>query len=157
MYPKDIQNAPDNCFTNIMSKHFTEYSILRNWMSQWLEYVRWYYAVLSSYQCTLEEALSGPVVCKSYYRKSTDENLVRFGKMYYLYNKVSSYAQQRDQGWALPHTSRFGVVTVLDSVYIQGGQYGTDSLVLFEGLPSIGQTSFAHMCPNQRFHIDTYL
>ncbi|MED6140682.1 hypothetical protein PIB30_095720, partial [Stylosanthes scabra] len=55
MKPKELRIAPDELFFDGQIE-FNERTVLRNWMSQWLKWVHWYYAVAMSENVTLEES-----------------------------------------------------------------------------------------------------
>lgn len=42
MRPKQLVVAPEDCFEQPGMNDFLEWSVLRNWVSQWLKYLKWY-------------------------------------------------------------------------------------------------------------------
>lgn len=134
--PKDIRPAPSMYYVYYKVQQFDEYSVLRNWMSQWFNYLYWYWAVLYNYQCTLEEAVQGPQIIRQFYRTNTDESLVRFGYLFQLFHLVPSFYSIIDNGWALCPPSR--IVIVEGICYLQGGFNGSDYLVVADGCQPSG-------------------
>lgn len=48
MAPKDLCLYPDEVIVTDGSREFAEYTTLRSWVRQWLNYVKWYYKVAVS-------------------------------------------------------------------------------------------------------------
>lgn len=46
--PKDLVIPPESLYPSEVSAWFTEYSLMRAWTGQWLDYVRWYHTTASS-------------------------------------------------------------------------------------------------------------
>lgn len=57
-----------------------------------------------SYQVTLEDMVKGPFLIKQFYRTNTDEELVRFGYLFQLFDSVPLYYETVSMGWALPQS-----------------------------------------------------
>lgn len=77
--PRNIRIADDPFSFNDLTAEFAERTIVFHWMSQWCNYLRWYWTFLQSDSCTLHMAFSGPMLIRKFDRTLTDLELVRFG------------------------------------------------------------------------------
>ncbi|KAF5957206.1 hypothetical protein HYC85_004431 [Camellia sinensis] len=75
MVPKDLKIAPKELMLSPLAADFTEYSILRNWVSQWLQYVKWYWVIAMQPDMSLEAFFDAPVVEKSWKITRKDEDV----------------------------------------------------------------------------------
>lgn len=62
--PRNIRIADDPF--SFITAEFAERTIVLNWMSQWCNYLRWYWTVLQSDSCTLHMAFSGPMLIRKF-------------------------------------------------------------------------------------------
>lgn len=60
MVPRDLTLAPSDCFLHPNAEVFTEYTVLRGWVNQWLKYVHWYSKVAMSPDVSLEDFFKAP-------------------------------------------------------------------------------------------------
>lgn len=72
MIPRDFKVAPSECFLHPNAEVFTEYTVLRGWLSQWLKYVHWYAKVAMSSDLSLESFFDDPVVESNWRLTGTD-------------------------------------------------------------------------------------
>lgn len=91
MKPKELRIAPDELFFDGQIE-FNERTVLRNWMSQWLKWVHWYYAVAMSENVTLEDFLQAPICATTWKRTQRAEGLVMFGHMWKLYDMAAGWS-----------------------------------------------------------------
>lgn len=61
MKPKDLQLAPDELGAKVL-----EWSLLRNWVKSWLDYVHWYYAKGFSPEVGLRDFFNAPCYERSW-------------------------------------------------------------------------------------------
>lgn len=93
--PKELRLPPigDNPSDGITlsedEAEFLEYTLFRGWMQQWLKWVQWYAEVALDYNTPLSDLLEYPVVECHWKRRNTDNEFVRFGR---LYDKVHQEA-----------------------------------------------------------------
>lgn len=132
MKPKDLTLAPDSIFIQEVIKDFTEWTVLRAWVKQWLKYVKWYSLVALSPEVTINQFFSAPVTISTWRRTKRDENLVRFGLLWKLYDMVAT----RGVDWAVPILP-FPQESTLSREYgfwLFGGYSGSSYLVSSLGL-----------------------
>ena len=86
MVPKDLKIAPEELMLSPLAADFTEYSILRNWVSQWLQYVKWYWVIAMQPDVSLEAFFDAPVVEKSWKITRKDENVAAASSSLGLYH-----------------------------------------------------------------------
>lgn len=92
--PKEFPLVPDQLFRAgprafaEAQQDFLEYSCLRSWVNQWLQYCRWYYQLSENYQCSIEDWFNGPVINRKWKADLTDPELVRLGLLWKCYNLV---------------------------------------------------------------------
>lgn len=68
---------------------FLEWSLLRNWVKQWLSYSKWYYITALSPDVTLGAFFDAPMVEVDWKRRpDRSEELIRFGLMWKVYDIV---------------------------------------------------------------------
>jgi len=69
----------------------TEKTVIRNWVSQWLKYVHWYWKIATRPDANLQEYLEGPVVERTWKIKTNDPSteIIRFGLVWKLLNMCS--------------------------------------------------------------------
>lgn len=99
MKPKDLHLAPSELFPSEGCESFLEWSVLRNWVSQWLKYCRWYYMVALSPDVNLEAFFDAPQVETSFQVKMNyRDDLCRFGLMWKCFDFVS----EKGPSWCPP-------------------------------------------------------
>lgn len=89
MAPKDLCLYPDEVIVTDGSREFAEYTTLRSWVRQWLNYVKWYYMVAVSPGVTIQDLLDAPFVNRKWQVESTDSQLVRFGLVWKVFDLVA--------------------------------------------------------------------
>lgn len=65
MKPKDLKVAPTDFFLSEGVRDMMEWTLLRQWVRQWLNYVHWYAREALSPQVSLEAFFKAPVVQSS--------------------------------------------------------------------------------------------
>lgn len=93
MIPRDFKVAPSECFLHPNAEVFTEYTVLRGWLSQWLKYVHWYAKVAMSSDLSLESFFDDPVVESNWRLTGTDARGVRFAYLWKLFYMVAKMPQ----------------------------------------------------------------
>lgn len=86
MKPKELNLAPEEVFPTPNSRDLLEWTILRGWVKQWLKYVKWYSTDAMSPDVSINQFFNAPVVMTDWRRSKKDENLVRFGYFWSLYD-----------------------------------------------------------------------
>lgn len=128
MRPKELRFIPDELFIVEKVKDFLEWSTLRSWVREWLKYCHWYYGTAMQPDVKLDSFLDAPVVNRNWKLDQKDENLIRFGLLWKLYDVVG----QRGVFYRPPiledTSEQFTVPWLL------GGVSGTDFLVLARGV-----------------------
>lgn len=100
--PKDLIPAPVEMFypggyENVGELYIQEYTLLRGWMAQYLEYLHWYSKVALDDHVSLGTLLSGgPVVERRWKSSQRVEELVRFGYCWKLYDYFAKIALDPD-------------------------------------------------------------
>ncbi|KAF1856789.1 hypothetical protein Lal_00042287 [Lupinus albus] len=85
----DLCLYPDEVIVTDGSREFAEYTTLRSWVRQWLNYVKWYYMVAVSPGVTIQDLLDAPFVNRKWQVESTDSQLVRFGLVWKVFDLVA--------------------------------------------------------------------
>ena len=104
---------PESLYQDVASAHFSEYTLLRAWMKQWLNSVQWYYTNALNLALPFERFLSAPVVQHHWKVRTEDPLLTRFGLMWRLFDEVGKW--NRNMVGILP-CSRIGHRTILFGV-----------------------------------------
>lgn len=86
--PRELHRPPVELFEFEGMADFLEYSLLRSWMMQWLNYLKWYCCVSMDPWVELDQFLEAPVVYHYWEIRQTDPELVRFGLLWRLHNIV---------------------------------------------------------------------
>ncbi|GFS28429.1 hypothetical protein Acr_00g0001770 [Actinidia rufa] len=73
--PRDLKLAPDELYPSEGVNEMTERTLIRNWLSQWLKYVHWYWSIASRPDANLQEYLEGPVIERSRKMKSINPSV----------------------------------------------------------------------------------
>ncbi|OIV98280.1 hypothetical protein TanjilG_09914 [Lupinus angustifolius] len=94
-FVSDLRLYPDEVIVTDGSREFTEYTTLRSWVRQWLNYVKWYYMVAVSPGVTIQDLLDAPFVNRKWQVESTDSQLVRFGLVWKAYLLCSASPAKR--------------------------------------------------------------
>jgi len=136
MRPKDLRVIPDELFPTEKVKDFLEYSTLRGWMKEWLNYCHWYYVVAFSPEVNLGDLFDGPVCASDWKANRKSEELIRFGLIWKLYDIVSQIGLDYR-----PPILSSGRTSEQSGVWLLGGVSGTSYLVQCDGLfqPSAGR------------------
>lgn len=125
MKPRELRLAPDELFFD----GFNERTVIRNWMSQWLSWIRWYYIVALSDQVTLDDLLVAPVCATSWKRS---ERIVRFGTMWKLYDMAANWN---------PSMPPYILGPVAKDSWLPGGFSGSDFIMSPLGLSPMGRNT----------------
>lgn len=89
MRSKDLKVTPDEFFPTERVQDFLEWSLLRNWIKEWLKYVHWYWSVAHSPDVHLENFFKAPFYETSLKSKLEKKELSRFGLMWKCYDMVA--------------------------------------------------------------------
>ncbi|KAB1199680.1 hypothetical protein CJ030_MR1G013841 [Morella rubra] len=89
MKPSDLKVAPDAFFPTERVRDFLEWSLLRNWMKDWLRYVHWYWSVANSPDVSLSDFFSASVYEKLWRIRRESSELIRFGLLWKIYDLVA--------------------------------------------------------------------
>ncbi|KAF1899186.1 hypothetical protein Lal_00019308 [Lupinus albus] len=84
----DLCLYPNEVIVTDGSREFAEYTTLRSWVRQWLNYLKWYYMVAVSPGVTIQDLLDAPFVNRKWQVESTDSQLVRFGLVWKVFDLV---------------------------------------------------------------------
>lgn len=79
--PKDLIVPPESLYVSDSMAWITEYTLIKGWMAQWLNYVLWYNIVAVDPGVLLQYFLDAPVVARHLKVSRTDPQLVSFGLM----------------------------------------------------------------------------
>ena len=88
MAPKELKTPPLELFEFEGMSDFLEYSLLRNWVESYLNYLKWYCGVLMDPYASLETILSGPVIETHWSLRREDKILSRWGLIWRVYDMV---------------------------------------------------------------------
>lgn len=123
MKPRDLRMTPDDLYPTEGVKDIQEYTHVRGWMQQWLKLVSWYYTSMMDHDIPLGHLFDAPVCSTSWRRIEVDEDLLRFGLLWRIYDMVGILGLD----W------RFPILSVLDQhpsrCFVLGGESGSDFLV----------------------------
>lgn len=86
---------PESLYQDVASAHFSEYTLLRAWMKQWLNSVQWYYTNALNLALPFERFLSAPVVQHHWKVRTEDPLLNRFGLMWRLFDEVGKWNRRQ--------------------------------------------------------------
>lgn len=89
MKPSDLKVAPDELFPTERVRDFLEWSLLRNWMKDWLRYVHWYWSVANSPDVSLSDFFSASVYDKLWRIRRESSELIRFGLLWKIHDLVT--------------------------------------------------------------------
>lgn len=116
-----------NYFQQKRVRDFLEWSLLRNWMKDWLRYVHWYWSVANSPDVFLSDFFSASVYEKEWKIRRESSELIRFGLLWKIYDLVA----EKGVAWSPPclqeHLPGF-------RGWLLGGVSGMDFLVEPDGL-----------------------
>ena len=116
-----------NYFQQKRVRDFLEWSLLRNWMKDWLRYVHWYWSVANSPDLSLSDFFSASVYEKEWKIRRESSELIRFGLLWKIYDLVA----EKGLAWSPPclqeHLPGF-------RGWLLGGISGMDFLVEPDGL-----------------------
>jgi hypothetical protein len=74
--PSDLQLVPQEFYSEFPdAQDLSEITVLKGWMKQYLNYLRWYVGLFQSSECSLGDFESVPLCTTRYYRESQDVNL----------------------------------------------------------------------------------
>ena len=98
MKPSDLKVAPDELFPTERVRDVLEWSLLRNWMKDWLRYVHWYWSVANSPDVSLSDFFSASVYEKEWRIRREPSELIRFGLLWKIYDLVA----EKGVAWSPP-------------------------------------------------------
>lgn len=75
---------------------FLEYTLIRSWLSSWLQWYKWYALASSDPDPKLEMLFSAPMVSTSWKRSNKNNDIKKFGLLYKVYDI--------GEGWTCGHT-----------------------------------------------------
>ncbi|CAL0329785.1 unnamed protein product [Lupinus luteus] len=78
--PKDLIVPPDSLYVSDSMAWITEYTLIKGWMAQWLNYVLWYNIVAVDPGVLLQYFLDAPVVARHLKVSRTDPQLTRLNE-----------------------------------------------------------------------------
>nr|UJQ92483.1 MAG: putative RNA-dependent RNA polymerase [Mitoviridae sp.] len=99
--PKELVIAPEELYPSEGVEEMSERTVLRGWMTKWLEYIGWYSMITMRPESPLEDYFDRPIVEVSYKAKmdrSEYERYLHFGVIWSLYSLVC----QRSPSWYVP-------------------------------------------------------
>lgn len=91
--PRDLVVAPDEIYESIDCATFSEYTVVKAWVNQWLNYVKWYCTTALSSDVTIDSFFKAPFVTRHWKISTSDPQLVRFGLLWRLYDMVAKWRQ----------------------------------------------------------------
>lgn len=121
--PKEIQIFPQDLVFD-GEREILERTVLLGWVRQWLKLVSWYHTKALSPDVSIDELLDGPVFTRTWKRSEVDENLIRFGLVWKLYDMGA--------GWNLSTTPQYVLspdTVILYDRWILGGISGRDFMM----------------------------
>lgn len=96
--PKEIRLPPEGlCFEGEVE--FNERTLIRNWISQWLGWVYWYYSVAMSELLSIEQLFDAPICATTWKRTNVDNNLVKFGLLWKVYDMAAGWSVSTTPNW----------------------------------------------------------
>jgi hypothetical protein len=122
MRPKELSLIREDQVPRM--RDFLEWSTLRAWVRDWLQYCCWYYGTAMSPEVSIEQFFDVPIVNTKWKVDRTDPHLVRFGLLWRIFDLVAL----KGLDFQLPILgSRSG--TYIGYPYLLGGLTGADFLV----------------------------
>lgn len=123
MRPKEIRIFPSDLVFD-GEREILERTVLRKWVEQWLKYVSWYHTKALDENVSIEEFFNAPVVTNDWKRNLRDENLVRWGLLWKLYDMGAGWTTSTTPIWLFdPRT------IVRFPFWILGGLTGSDFML----------------------------
>ena len=121
--PKELQIFPsDLVFEG--ERVILEHTVLLRWVKQWLKLVSWYFTKALDENVSIEELMAAPMCARSWKRTERDENLIRFGLIWKLYDM--------GVGWSTGTTPRYILspdTIISHSRWIRVGLKGSDFIM----------------------------
>lgn len=105
-------------------REILERTVLLRWVKQWLKLVSWYHTTALDQFVSIDELMKAPVCTRSWKRSQVDENLIRFGLIWKLYDMGA--------GWDITTTPQYllsPATVITHSRWILGGLKGTDFIM----------------------------
>lgn len=99
---KQLQVVPDAAWWSEGERVNSEYTLLHNWMTQWLRYLKWYALCFQDPIPSLEHLLDPPFVTFKYhtdFKDETNQALKAWGLLYRLYDECETRCSP---GWMPP-------------------------------------------------------
>lgn len=97
--PKQLLLPPHEAFSEEedpdLVLEYSEYTITRCWLAQWLRYLLWFSVRQAKGWSDLTDLLEPPVVETTWYRREVDHSVYRFGNVWRIYNMVLKARKQR--------------------------------------------------------------
>lgn len=93
---KQLQLVPEERFWGEGELWTTENQLYRNWLSDWLQYLKWYVVVSTSAEVTLCDLLSPPVVSCTWKRR--DDDVIRHRHAWSILYKLYDWAEGKNPG-----------------------------------------------------------
>lgn len=120
--PRDLQMVPD-LYSFECEIEFLERTMFRQWLKQWLSWVSWYHLTAwASDPILVDLLLSCPIVEISWRRRTCNQELVRFGHLWKIFDMVGRYGVHY----------RPGILPMMDlpfAGWIYGGKLGKDFMM----------------------------
>jgi hypothetical protein len=96
--PKEIQIYPSDLVFD-GEQEILERTVLLGWVRQWLNLVHWYHTKAWDWNVSIDELMNAPMCTRTWKRTERDENLIRFGLIWKLYDM--------GEGWDLSTTPQW--------------------------------------------------
>jgi len=100
--PKEIQIYPSDLVFD-GEQEILERTVLLGWVRQWLNLVHWYHTKAWDWNVSIDELMNAPMCTRTWKRTERDENLIRFGLIWKLYDM--------GEGWDLSTTPQWLILT----------------------------------------------
>lgn len=122
LYYRDLTVPPDELVFD-GELEILERTCLRNWMTQWLTWVKWYHMVaMAPDPCLRDLLFDCPVVETKWYRRNVDHELVTFGRLWKVYDMITELGPD----W---HPGILESFEIPFSGWILGGASGSDFMM----------------------------
>jgi len=117
--PKDLIVPSDEVYQSLECADLSEYTLLRAWMSKWLNYVKWYCTISQSPGLSIQDFFKAPIVTRHWKASGRDPHLIRLGLMWRLFDEVPRWPKYfiLDESKMVHHSILLGGVSGTDFLW----------------------------------------
>nr|QLA48200.1 RNA-dependent RNA polymerase [Medinilla magnifica] len=127
LYLKQLKMFPDEMVFDGQREHL-ERTLLRRWMQQWLEWVRYYHTLRMKGDVSISDFFQMPICQTSWKPENNfDINILKFGLLWQCYDAAGGWSYDWCPAWVLDSKE------IRTTGWIHGGATGSDFLMELDG------------------------